>query len=385
VVQDSFSVLVAIRLEIPCFISSTIRAHLSLFHSKSFFNLILALTPDHSVTTISFFRHIRANRTLFITSTMPRLLVNPNIAQCPDYTLAIYQAIRTTFVTPTVDNEQAAVLLTNVWTAQNVIEIQQWQDQLDQDVAEADEARREAEEAEQIRRDELDKEREDQRKEEIKKNKSKFAPIPARGVPTRPPVIASSIATRRMDKGDYIPLWYYSNAGLDDASKAFSILDEDALTLVRKEDGSSSLVPALSSKESRGVVEDHNLSWDDFCIAAPRMIQAMNRAEWPTERIVMMTEFWSNLNTHPFRSLRDPLDRNALLLYQSEQRKLWHQAINSPGHGYDLSQINEDLLRQTKDRLYWFERERKDRERDKFVSPYNFPLSPPISLTISVG
>jgi hypothetical protein len=188
-----------------------------------------------------------------------------------------------------------------------------------------------------------------------------------------------------MDKGDYIPLWYYSNTGLDDASKAFSILDEDALTLVRKEDGSSSLVPALSSKESRGVVEDHNLSWDDFCIAAPRMIQAMNRAEWPTERIVMMTEFWSNLNTHPFRSSRDPLDRNALLLYQSEQRKLWHQAINSPGHGYDLSQINEDLLRQTKDRLYWFERERKDRERDKFVSPYNFPLSPPISLTISVG
>ena len=83
-----------------------------------------------------------------------------------------------------------------------------------------------------------------------------------------------------------------------------------------------------------------------------------------------MTDFWTNINTHPFRSLRDPLDRNTLLLYQAEQRKLWHQAINSPGHGYDLSQINEELMRQTKDRLYWIEREQRNNMtgRDQSVS-----------------
>ena len=67
-----------------------------------------------------------------------------------------------------------------------------------------------------------------------------------------------------------------------------------------------------------------------------------------------------NINTHPFRSLRDPLDWSMLLLYQTKQRKLWHQAINSPGHRYNLSQINEELLRQTKDRLYWSEQEQRD-------------------------
>ena len=71
----------------------------------------------------------------------------------------------------------------------------------------------------------------------------------------------------------------------------------------------------------------------------------------------MMMEFWSNLNMHPYRSSRDQLDRDVLLLYQAEQRKLWHQAISSPGHGYDLSQINKELLCQTKDRLYWLKQE----------------------------
>ena len=158
-----------------------------------------------------------------------------------------------------------------------------------------------------------------------------------------------------MDKGDYIPLWYFTNYGLDDAAKAFSILKEDALSLIKRDDGLTSLVPTLSSKESRSVVKDCKLSWDNFCIALPHMILAMSRSEWPPEWITMMMEFWTNINTHPFRSSRDPLDWSTLLLYQAEQRKLWHQAINSPGHGYDLSQINEELLRQMKDRLYWSE------------------------------
>ena len=173
-----------------------------------------------------------------------------------------------------------------------------------------------------------------------------------------------------MDKGDYVSLWYFTNAGLDDTAKAFSILEEDVLSLVKRDDGSTSLIPTLASKESRSVVEDSKLAWDDFCIAAPRMILAMSRSEWPPDRITMMTNFWTNINTHPFRSSRDPLDQNTLLLYQAEQRKLWHQAINSPGLGYDLSQINEELMQQTKDRLYWIEREQCNNmtRRDQSIS-----------------
>ena len=308
---------------------------------------------------------------MYLAQIMPRLLINPNSTQCPDYTLDIYFTVRLPFVTPDSDHGQAAAILTTVWEAQNTIEKQQWQDQIDQDVIEANERRIEREELEKRQQEEVDKEREEQQKEERKRNKSKFVPIPHRGVPTLPPIIVSALAMRRMDKGDYIPLWYFTNAGLDDAAKAFSILEEDALSLVKRDDGSTSLVPALASKESRSIVEDSKLAWDDFCIAAPHMILAMSRSEWLPDRITMMTDFWMNINTHPFRSSRDPLDRNALLLYQAEQRKLWHQAINSPGHGYDLSQINKELMRQTKDRLYWIEREQRNNNmtgRDQSIS-----------------
>ena len=148
---------------------------------------------------------------------MPCLLVDLNTMQCPDYSLDIYHTVRVLSITPDSDHHQAAIILTTVWGAQNTVEKQQWQDQLDQDAAEADERRQEREEIERVRQEELDREKEEQRKDERKKNKSKFVPIPARGVPTTLPIIVSALATQCMDKGDYVPLWYFTNSGLDDA------------------------------------------------------------------------------------------------------------------------------------------------------------------------
>lgn len=295
---------------------------------------------------------------------MPRIIFDPNLTQCPDYNLDLYQAIRAPLINQNTNHAQAAAILTNIWDAQNAIEKQQWQEQSDEDEAEAEARRAEAAEQERLRQEDIEKEKEEQRKEEEKKNAVKYAPIPDRDVPTRPPVIASSIATRKLEKGEYVPLWYFTNAGLDDAMKSFNIVDEDALSIVRREDGSTALVPSLTSRESKALVGDQSLSWEDFSIAAPRMIEAMSRARWPNERVQMMASFWSNLTIHPYRSSGNQLEKSTLLLYQSEQRKLWHQAINSPGHGYDLSRINQELIKETKDRLYWIERERKDAERD---------------------
>lgn len=132
---------------------------------------------------------------------MPRLVVDPNTAQCPDYSLDIYHAVRLPFVTLNSDHEQAAVILTTVWGAQNTVERQQWQDQLDLDAAEAAERRLERE-----RQEEINNEKDKQQKEDRKKNRAEFAPIPPRRVPTTPPIIISAIPSQCMDKGDYVPL-----------------------------------------------------------------------------------------------------------------------------------------------------------------------------------
>jgi hypothetical protein len=306
---------------------------------------------------------------------MPRVIFDPNLAQCPDYNLDVYQNIRAPLVNQNTDHAQAAAILTNIWNGQNALEKQQWQEQLDEESAEAEARRVEVAEEERLRQEEIEKEKEEQRKEEEKKNAIKYVPIPDRDVPTRPPVIASSVATRKLEKGEYVPLWYFTNAGLEDTMKSFNVVDEDALSLIRREDGSTVLVPSLNPKESKALVEDQSLSWEDFSIAAPRMIEAMSRARWPNERVQMMANFWANLTIHPFRSSGSALEKSTLLLYQSEQRKLWHQTINSPGYGYDLSRINQELVKETKDRLYWIERDRKDSERDlvSFFLPQLIP------------
>ena len=103
-----------------------------------------------------------------------------------------------------------------------------------------------------------------------------------------------------MDKGDCVPLWYYTNKGLKNALSTYNSTDDDTLSLLRGPDGSTSLIPASSTKESKGVVNDQDLDWEDFCIAAPQMIEAMGRASLPPEHIQMMSNFWASLQEHPF-------------------------------------------------------------------------------------
>jgi hypothetical protein len=148
---------------------------------------------------------------------MPRVLLDPSTAECPDYTLDVYRDTIAALVNDNTTDAQAATLLATVWRANNTVERQQWQQQQDADALDAEQRRLEVEEARRLREEETAKERDDQRKEELKKYKTKFAPIPARGVPTQPPVIASLYATRRMQKGEFVQLWYYTNRGVENA------------------------------------------------------------------------------------------------------------------------------------------------------------------------
>jgi hypothetical protein len=64
---------------------------------------------------------------------MPRLILDPNNFLCPDYTLPIYQNAKATFMNDNTTEEQAATILTNVWKANNMVDIQQWQEQVNAD------------------------------------------------------------------------------------------------------------------------------------------------------------------------------------------------------------------------------------------------------------
>ena len=118
---EFLSVLVTSCPEILCINSSTNRAYISPF--------LLTLRATQNQNRHQSCPLVRICFILFLctppsNSTMPHLLVDPNTAQCPNYNLDIYQAVRAPFVTPDLTHKQAAILNT-VWNTQNAIDKQQ--------------------------------------------------------------------------------------------------------------------------------------------------------------------------------------------------------------------------------------------------------------------
>ena len=99
-----------------------------------------------------------------------------------------------------------------------------------------------------LKETETAKEKEDLHKEEKKRIYSKFLLIPNWPIP---PFIAAQQATCQMNKGDCVPLWYYINKGLMNALFTYNSTENDALSLLQGPDGSTSLISASSTKESK--------------------------------------------------------------------------------------------------------------------------------------
>ncbi|KAG2153796.1 uncharacterized protein EDB93DRAFT_1270814 [Suillus bovinus] len=245
---------------------------------------------------------------------MPRLSSDPNLSICPDY------------AEESIDEDQAIIILRNIWLTGNNADKAQWQNQVEEDAEHCQHLERlHEEERERQDQDHIDED-EAAHKEDRKKNKFKYTSIPSLDVPMKPVIIPSAYAICKLDKGGYVELWYFTNAGLDDA-KLKSSVDEDAM--------------------------------------------AMEDASWPDDRITMMAKFWRNLQVHDFHSMRNPLAQKSLLVYQAEQRKCWHMAVKTAAGAYDLSRINEILLERMRNDIYLEERKKQDNQHDYKVSARN--------------
>lgn len=195
----------------------------------------------------------------------------------------------------------------------------------------------------------------------MKKNRTKYLPIPNRGPPTTASVILAPYVLRKLDKGHYVPLWWFTNAGIAHGQTTDSSIDEEALvpTLV---DGTTAWIPAAATKTASTCVADKDLTWEDFSHAVVRFIAAIETAGWPNDRIMMFAQFFGKLQIHPNRLSPDPSDNRSLLHYMGDQRSLWHTELISPRGPYDISQISEDLLLRTRERIFNESRRLRDAE-----------------------
>ncbi|KAG1738099.1 uncharacterized protein EDB91DRAFT_1016348, partial [Suillus paluster] len=205
---------------------------------------------------------------------MPRIRNDPNFNICLDYTTDYFANTRTQLINEDTTEAQAIQLLKNIWELNNNADKALWQQQLDDD-NEQQEQRQRAQEEEQERLDRGRAEEEEAtHKEERKKNKHKYTPILATSIPDDPAVTPCSYALQKLDKGEYVEIWYFTNNGLDEADVKKTV-DDDAMILSTLADGSTAWVSSASTRNARAVVNDENLPFEDFCQACPRILIAM--------------------------------------------------------------------------------------------------------------
>lgn len=297
---------------------------------------------------------------------MERITFDPNPLQCPNFTIEEWQAARDEIIAnnPNTDHNGAAAILAVGWRATNNEQKRRWaaQQTADQQDEQARTAQQQAEEA----RDAEDMERRsaDAAEEERKKYKQKFIPVPDRPLTADLLIYAIAESARiTLRKAEFVELYFCTPQGIQAALRNPRRMLE-ASSVGQDEDGNLTLTSRAAIQAAKGLIEDDDLTMEQFCLATPIFLQQAALAGWPEDRICMFAQFWDALQNHQWRWNIDPLRARALIRYQAVQRRRWHVAMQNVGQGYSLAVISESILSQTYEEVYWEERNLKDLARD---------------------
>ncbi|KAG2068725.1 hypothetical protein BDR04DRAFT_972887, partial [Suillus decipiens] len=161
---------------------------------------------------------------------MPHIHNDPNLNTCPDYASEDFANTQAHLVNENTTDEQAVQLLRNIWQTNNTLDKCLWQQQADDDRKERAHLQCMEEDEQDCLNQEWANEEEDACKEERKKNKHKYIPIQKSGILDDLAIIPCSYALCKLDKGEYLELWYFTNDGLNEALVK-KMVDDDAMIL----------------------------------------------------------------------------------------------------------------------------------------------------------
>jgi hypothetical protein len=178
---------------------------------------------------------------------MPILAEDPNAAILPDFEADEYVQAHAQIINDVIDDRQAAQILANLWHIRSDAGGHRWAHRIQEEARAAEEACRQATEAENQCRQAQLAEQEAAISEERKKNKSKYAPICNADVPSNPVILPCQYTIQKMKSGDYCEPFYFTNNGLEEASRSMFTADEDALVMLPTVDGLHKLIPAGSA------------------------------------------------------------------------------------------------------------------------------------------
>ncbi|KAH7910923.1 hypothetical protein BJ138DRAFT_993570, partial [Hygrophoropsis aurantiaca] len=208
---------------------------------------------------------------------MPRITQDPNLAQCPDFTSDVYRDLRAVFVNATTTDDQVAERQKQFWTTTNERDKLAWQEQINADNEARIQQQQTVDAIAAQKREDLAKEAEVALREERKKNRVKYINIPDRPPPstTARAIACDAYATRRLDQGLYVELHYFTPHGLKLSQTATGAENSEALQPIQNANGTTGWIAAAATRNAATVVADKDLTFEEFCIAVPRMLRAM--------------------------------------------------------------------------------------------------------------
>ncbi|KAG1801125.1 uncharacterized protein BJ212DRAFT_1211635, partial [Suillus subaureus] len=158
-------------------------------------------------------------------------MTDPSFLVCPDFMTKWYRVSCTSMVNANVTEAQAAETLRNIWIMTNEDLCLQWHQQVIEDKHLNAERRCLAKEEAEWQKAVLELEEATMRADERKKNCFKHLPIPVQPHPlvNDEEALVSKFALRKLDKGHYVELYYWTNHSLDDVMINHCTRDNDSM------------------------------------------------------------------------------------------------------------------------------------------------------------
>ena len=254
-------------------------------------------------------------------------MLNPHLEESLDYLTLDFKETCLIFTVEGRTDEQATVVLRNIWLFNNAKDIEVWNRQQEEDLAERWHQQEQAE-LDDEQQCILHKEEAKQAKqEEWKKYKNKFALIPDQLLLSTALLLPSQHTLNKLCKGDYISLYFFINKGLWKADKDGSD-DDNPLMLVQMDKGPT-FQSATVAKVKKHRVKDKHLSWEEFSQANYCMLNTMKQQDWPEEWVAMVRDFWIALKLYQWRHNVSDSHKKALLLYQGKVCRGWHKTLST--------------------------------------------------------
>lgn len=282
----------------------------------------------------------------------PRLIIDPRLISCPDFSAADYAFICDALKSANnLSNDEAIAQLTQNWTARNSKDRDIWDAQTRADQDAENLAKKKAEGDIETTRLELEKEKETERKERDKKRPKLGNFDPLLNVDKEADPILHPYAQKQLSDFKYCPLWYFTKMSANEASTIVNALAPDTLNLQQdSSSGSLSFQASSTVKPSRNALADKELSWSQFSYAYAWFLRAINTANWPKPTIQMFASMFLSLTLHSFRQRSN--GEKSLLVYADDTRRQWHRDIEEGNSAANLATIVPERLENISNELH---------------------------------